>query len=129
MDSVNFIIICVSFSLLSSLAVIIISIPQRRLKRFFEQINFQGEGDEKIPRCIGREQVSKYLVKMRFKSTIPTDRWEKIRGDLELLYSALPSRISRNRPAPASGPRRKNDGRKSGSMNWTTSCPSCTRIG
>ena len=97
MDSVNFIIICVSFSLLSSLAVIIISIPQRRLKRFFEQINFQGEGDEKIPRCIGREQVSKYLVKMRFKSTIPTDRWEKIRGDLELFYNKKICKMEQSR--------------------------------
>lgn len=97
MDSVNFIIICVSFSLLSSLAVIIISIPQRRLKRFFEQINFQGEGDEKIPRCIGREQVSKYLVKMRFKSTIPTDRWEKIRADLELFYNKKICKMEQSR--------------------------------
>lgn len=97
MDSVNFIIICVSFSLLSSLAVIIISIPQRRLKRFFEQINFRGEGDEKTPHCIGREQVSKYLVKMRFKSTIPTDRWEKIRGDLELFYNKKICKMEQSR--------------------------------
>lgn len=97
MDSVNFIIICVSFSLLSSLAVIIISIPQRRLKRFFEQINFRGEGDEKPPHCIGREQVSKYLVKMRFKSTIPTDRWEKIRGDLELFYNKKICKMEQSR--------------------------------
>lgn len=97
MDSVNFIIICVSFSLLFSLAVIIISIPQRRLKRFFKQMNFHGEGDEKIPRCIGREQVSKYLVKMRFKSTIPTDRWEKIRGDLELFYNKKICKMEQSR--------------------------------
>lgn len=91
------ILIGVCFSLSFSLAVIFISRPRQRMAKFFEQMEFRGKGNQKIPRCIGREQVSKYLVKMRFKSTIPTDRWEKIRGDLELFYNKKICKMEQSR--------------------------------
>lgn len=80
------ILICVCFSLSFSLAVILISRPRQRMAKFFEQMEFRGKGDQKIPRCIGREQVSEYVEKIRFKSAIPLREWEKIWGDLELFY-------------------------------------------
>ena len=91
------ILIGVCFSLSFSLAVIFISRPRQRMAKFFEQMEFRGKGNQKIPRCIGREQVSKYLVKMRFKSTIPTDRWEMIRGDLELFYNKKICKMEQSR--------------------------------
>lgn len=82
----NFVIICVCFSILFSVVVIAISLPQQRLTNFFERLGFRGEGDGKLPHCVGGENKSIYLKRIRFKSSIPVDRWKKIQGELELFY-------------------------------------------
>lgn len=97
MDSTGFIIICVCFSVLLSLVVIMISHPRRRLVVFFERMDFRGKGDGKLPHYKGRKQINEYLEVMRFKSTIPAEDWEKIRGELELFYKKKIYKMEKSR--------------------------------
>ena len=60
-------------------------ITRHKIKRFFEQKGFRGY-DRKIPKYILTTILNRYLVKIRFKSRIPFDKWEHIVSDLEVFY-------------------------------------------
>ncbi|WP_304433542.1 FtsK/SpoIIIE domain-containing protein [Acutalibacter muris] len=71
---------------LLSLVFVVMSVPQYRRKQFFSSIGFRGY-DGKLPRYKGQRKVNTYLKRMRYRSTIPLEKWEKAKSDIEMFYN------------------------------------------
>ena len=85
-DSVLVIKVCVIFSLLFSLIVILITLPKQRFVKLWERMDFRGKVDGKYPKYLGKRAISPYTKELRFRSGIPLDDWKKIRGQLEVSF-------------------------------------------
>lgn len=68
-----------------ALLIGILYIPVYRRTRFFSSIDFRGY-DGKFPRFRGKKTVNTYLKRLRFKSKIPKEEWDKIQPELEMFY-------------------------------------------
>ena len=68
------------------LVLAVISIPRYKCQRFFSSICFRGY-DGKLPRYKGQRKMNTYLKRMRYKSTIPLEKWEKAKSDIEMFYN------------------------------------------
>lgn len=73
------------FSIVSLFAIGILFLPKHRRNNFFSSIDFRGY-DGRIPRFLGKKTVTKYLKRLRFKSTIPFKEWEKTKPIIEMFY-------------------------------------------
>ncbi len=60
-------------------------IRRHKLKKFFERKEFKAYNG-KIPKYLNTSILNRYLKKIRFKSQIPYDRWERIVSDLEVFF-------------------------------------------
>ena len=71
---------------LLSLVFVVMSVPQYRQKQFCSSIGVRGY-DGKLPRYKGQRKVNTYLKRMRYRSTIPLEKWEKAKSDIEMFYN------------------------------------------
>lgn len=60
-------------------------IKRHNIKRFFEEKKFRGY-DSKIPKYIRTTILNRYLIKIRFNSRVPFEKWEHVVSDLEVFY-------------------------------------------
>lgn len=58
---------------------------RQRLAHFFSRLRFWGY-DGRLPVYWGQDIINKYIVLVRFRSTVPPTQWEKLKGDFEIFY-------------------------------------------
>ena len=60
-DSVLIIKVCVIFSLLFSLVVILVALPKQRFVKLWKRLDFRGDIDGKYPKYLGEHAISPYI--------------------------------------------------------------------
>ncbi|MBD5133377.1 MAG: hypothetical protein HDT38_02720 [Clostridiales bacterium] len=75
------------FLLLAVLAIVWRTVWKRHSeKEFFGNIGLKGY-DGRFPKYRGQYTVNRFLKRIRFKSRIPPDKWEKAKPDIEMFYN------------------------------------------